>query len=318
MKVQTLQDYSISSFRFSSSGVNWRLRRTLLRIALVMLFILVTLEAVLRYAVWTVERSTAVAEMSHRAYPPPGLVRYLNDDGQIATGDLADPGYHVTDDERMTTDQPTTWTRTVWIFGSSTMLGPFVDDTDTIASALQRDLGTRGVMWRVVNVGQGGAAAAIEGYWLTTRRVQRGDLVVFFDGNVDLLFLTSKVYDQWAANTPTCAGRNVLMFLRLWCQTLTAGPLPSTLFSTTAEVVIPRYHAVIDSAKAWTARHGAHFVHIMTPPGYDYPDLYAAMARSDTVTHIDSEFLFDSLHYDGRGSMQVAKQIADVIVGKVF
>lgn len=79
---------------------------------------------------------------------------------------------------RRTTDQPTTYAATVWLFGASTLYGSEVPDEYTIASYLQRLMPSV----RVVNMGNIGGSTGWQAERLTQTAIQAGDVVVLYGG----------------------------------------------------------------------------------------------------------------------------------------
>lgn len=234
--------------------------------------------------------------------------RYLNRDMQDATRDLAVPGYTITNDERLTTDQPSRYSRTVWLFGSSTVLGAYVDDNATIASYLQREFNRRALPWRVVNVGQPGINITIETYWLTTRHIKPRDMIMFVDGAVDLNNIVADSHKAWQSATFSCqaASHIPLITLSLWCNETTAGRPPQAFISP----LISSYWRGVDKARQYAIAHGATFTHFMQPAMPHDGDLYAEMGHGDMLLAINRADYYDELHYDNAGHAQIAAQIA--------
>lgn len=242
--------------------------------------------------------------------------RYFNDDMQYEIYDLALPGYTIRNSIRHTTDQPVIYSRTVWLFGSSSVWGAFVDDGHTIASYLQRDIPNV----RVVNVGQPSLDITLERYWLERSAVQPGDVVVFIDGIVDLEDMLRTAVKGWHSATLSCqiGERFGLVVAQALCMTQTSGAIPEGFIQQAKAVEFERYWSNTARAQAFSEKRGATFYHFMQPIPplqfhYSYLDLYPEMFRSDSVLTISAADFFDEMHYDDDGHAAIAAQIAAVI-----
>lgn len=91
------------------------------------------------------ERFLAVSAIPPVADPFCGAARHR---------DTSSPFLNVVDGDRLTTDVPETWRRSIHLFGGCTFFGYAIEDSNTVASCLQRRLNADfpGV-WRVVNHG---------------------------------------------------------------------------------------------------------------------------------------------------------------------
>lgn len=89
------------------------------------------------------------------------------------------------DGARHTVGQPSRYEHTLWLYGNSGMQDPYTLDALTTASQLQKLLLAHGLSWRVVNYSAGGQSVLGELAWLRDTPVQRGDVVVFIDGEVE-------------------------------------------------------------------------------------------------------------------------------------
>ena len=232
----------------------------------------------------------------------------LNEDDQLSAPDLTLPGFTIRDNQRVTTDQPATYTRTVWVFGSSTVWGVFVADGWTISSYLQREFNAQGLPWRVINMGQPGANITIEYYWLTKSDIRPGDIVIFLDGSVDLNNIIADSHKAQMADNLTCqlADRIPLAMITLLCDEATAGRAPSQYITP----MMDEYRQRVDKATQYAQSRGAQYLHVMQPAMPHDGDLYAAMSRGDIVLAIQPADYFDELHYDDAGHAATAAQIA--------
>lgn len=66
------------------------------------------------------------------------ILKTIERNGIIKFEDVSERGINVRNGFRVTTDQPNSYDKTCWIFGSSVVRGVFADDYHTIASQLQR------------------------------------------------------------------------------------------------------------------------------------------------------------------------------------
>lgn len=236
-----------------------------------------------------------------------------NPDNQISLGTVSVPGYTIVNNERLTTDQPTTYTKTVWLFGSSSVWGAYVADGWTIASYLQREFNRRGIPWRVRNMAEPGINITLEYYWLTQSDVQPGDLVIFIDGGVDMYYTVDDAFKQWKADSAACKlqGATGLALATLWCNQQQFIDTPQDYIDSAIASDFPHYWRDVDKARAWTAKHGAEFVHYMQPTTYDsWAALYAKLGRGDVLLTVDRAYHYDDLHYDDAGHAALAAQIA--------
>lgn len=242
-----------------------------------------------------------------------------NLDDQTVLPDMSLDGFTVRDNMRRTTDQPPTWTRTLWLFGNSTAWGLYVNDSGTIASALQRDLLHAGLDWRVQNASIIAGNASVALYWLQRRAVRPGDVVLYFDGNLDERNMVDSARRAWQKSLPPCVAASAvpLITLRLWCETLTTGLLPAPFLEAQADQMV-QYWSAVDRSAVWTHAHGATFVHVLAPPIYGEVTLYAKFARGEAVTTIDAADNLDGLHYTAHGSEVIAAQLLDLITPRPF
>jgi hypothetical protein len=102
-------------------------------------------------------------------------------------GDVASPHFHIENNIRRTTDQPSQARNRVWLFGGSTMFCQEVPDDLTIGSHLQRLVNDAGCgIWRVENLGTPSMTIAQHLGRLRDTPVSRGDVVIFYDGFNDV------------------------------------------------------------------------------------------------------------------------------------
>lgn len=93
---------------------------------------------------------------------------------------------NIKSDRRLTTDQPQFYRNKIYIFGGSTVFCNEVPDGSTIASALQRAVNyIYPNTYRVENLGATSVVASQQLERLKTIKLNKSDLVIFFDGAND-------------------------------------------------------------------------------------------------------------------------------------
>ena len=241
----------------------------------------------------------------------------MNDDMQWVIKDMAVPGYTFHNDERLTTDQPGYYTRTIWLFGSSSVQGQYVADGWTIASYLQREFNLRGIPWRVRNLGHTGAGVVLEYYWLRQSNIKSGDIVIFIDGGVDLNAALTKARNTWISSFISCqlGQRLQVLLLGSLCQADTAGVTPRSFVEAQVKVDFVRYWRFLAMSHVYTNRRGATFLHYMQPlPLGADSTVYTQLGRDAPLLVVNAEDYFDDLHYDDDGHAKIARQIADSLI----
>jgi hypothetical protein len=123
----------------------------------------------------------------------------LADAGYWKMRDFAGLYYHFKDGERVVTGGSRSARYTLWLFGNSGLMDPWLADADTAATRLQALLPA----YRVRNRSASAQAIAGQLAWLRETPVGAGDLVVFVDGvsdrntpNVLALIAAAKAYTQ--------------------------------------------------------------------------------------------------------------------------
>lgn len=286
--------------------------------ALALVIALVLCEVGLRVLVATLpdggDSWPAAVEWLHGDFRTLTATRYMNRDNQAATGDVTTVNYNIRHDERLTTDQPRSFTRNVWLLGSSSVWGVYADDGHTIASYLQRELNRRGVAWRVRNMAQPGIAARLELYWLKQADVRPGDVVIMVDGTVDHNWMLEQAQRWHKADTLPCVAseRVPLLVLSMWCQSLTIGPVPDLWLVRSQQADLPRYWQTIAEARQWSQQHGAAYYHFIQPHRAE-PATYANFVRGEPVLSVDAADFYDQLHYTPAGHATMARAMLDAV-----
>ncbi len=212
---------------------------------------------------------------------------------------------------RVTTGQPATWRRTVWLFGNSTLVSAEVADNETIASRLQ-------ALWpdiRVINVGMDGVTIVNEVARLKTISLAAGDIVVFYDGLMDA--------DAIYFNLPGICQPAVWFALALVCNGLYDNPAWMT---PQVNQTVERVRAAASAARAYVTAAHAQFVHVLQPPGRDYARLYAHVYPAlHAVVDVDLSPLaaelapahVDRNHVDAAGNARIARALGEALAAAV-
>lgn len=230
----------------------------------------------------------------------------LDDNGTPALKDVSLPGFTIRHYNRVTTDQPVHFLHTLYVFGSSTVWGAYVDDEHTIPSYLQRAFNAHSFSWRVVNAGQPSIPIAMEYYWLTQADLKSGDLVIFLDGAVDLNAALDDAQRDWRASMPSCqlSQHLPLVTLSLLCNEQTTGRSPYIYSEMT------HYRQTLDKAVGYAGGKGVRLIHVMQPAMDHDVDLYTLLSQDDQQTFIDPDDWYDPYHYTAHGNGMIAQEIA--------
>jgi|SRR5579859_7070664 len=110
------------------------------------------------------------------------LSAHLNQWGYFEYNDFHGTYYNTDNGLRRTVGQPLVYAHTIWLFGNSGTLDPYVPDAYTMASQLQALLPHQ----RVMNMGMGGAHVNAELLSLQHTHIRPGDAVIFIDGGMDM------------------------------------------------------------------------------------------------------------------------------------
>lgn len=262
----------------------------------------------------------------------------LDPSGLLLPGDSHGQYYNVTNGLRRTTDQPTGVTRTLYIFGNSTVFNPYLPDRFTLPSQLQRLIST----YRVVNMGYNGATALIELTRLRSVVLQPGDVVVFYDGPSDIegVYIDANRERKDHICQSVLETYRYLALSRLLCDWVRY-PNRESL---DVEGAVRRFAQVISTADGYTKAHGATFYHLLQPylytvslspeeqamdannPIWGMADLYTEMWSKLTtgdaidVSHaldtprLEGEELYaDRVHLTAEGNRLMAQAIYDVL-----
>lgn len=207
--------------------------------------------------------------------------------GYPVMDDHAGPMYNIVKQVRITIDQPIVYNRTVYVFGNSGAFGLYVADADTMESHLQALLKAAGYRWRVVNLAVSGAMVSDEYKRLLDTPLTPGDLVVFDDGAMNL------VYGRCADNR--------FAVPQLACQ------LEYRYLNANATDIYS-YERIIALARASVVSRGAEFWHFIQPTPYgDY------VRGAGTRIVVPDDTLMDSYHLTPAGEALEARALFEAI-----
>lgn len=176
--------------------------------------------------------------------------------------------YNIDQGIRTTTNSPSSWINTIYLFGSSTMLGPHVPDSYTISSYLQRLT----PKYRVVVIGLAAATSDTLVSVLETVHLQPGDIVVFYTGWADSETPYTVLIKRYRATLP-CQQYLQIRVVELLClQEPDLSPADEQLYIETERVpAVNIYIQAINSAKTYSEHHGSKFYNVIEPAIWSKP-----------------------------------------------
>lgn len=190
--------------------------------------------------------------------------------------------------QRSTTGQPMLFRHKVHVLGGSTIYGGEVPDSYTIPSLLQAALNAQTPnFWRVENWGASTVTAAQQLERLKTIPLNRGDVVLFYDGHNDALqgvfynnpqgWMVQSNREKLASLGPV---RAFAVRLNLWLRdrsAFMAAVLPAPDSAAPAHLATPEkieplvartaslYAEALSEAARYSQSKGARFVHVLQP-----------------------------------------------------
>lgn len=268
------------------------------------------------------------------------------DEGFLVPADLNTPQVNIEKGIRRTTDQPDKARHTIYMFGNSTLLGTTTPDDKTISSYLQRKISAD---YKVINLGINGYYTFNETDRLKSIPLQRGDIVIFYDGISELDYM------WWVAKSrsPSLCFKLIQNFhqvnlIRLLCGYANQS-VPDDLHLSPDEIKawLNLYDKVLDDARTYSQQAGAEFFHFLQPHIFSRPlSAYERQLIGDTflvkagleeifeqvwpqlqvtpetidLTHVldaaraqGQEFFLDAWHINHAGNEIVARAIYDTI-----
>lgn len=196
----------------------------------------------------------------------------IDDEGVYHWADFQGRWFNIANNIRITTNQPPTALHTVYIFGNSTLLSIEVPDNMTIPSQLQVLVGGR---YKVVNRGVAAANSLKELDYLEQTKLNRGDVVVFYDGILDAMDIYTVARNRRNNAPPdTLCGwlnRNYqqMAVIQLLCAydqySAPAAISDPALLDAQISSAYTSYARHIATAKQYVQQHGAAFYHFLEP-----------------------------------------------------
>lgn len=238
-----------------------------------------------------------------------------------------------TDGFRVTTGQPTAYTRTVWVLGASNVFLPELPDSDTIPSQLQALMSDV----RVVNASLIGANTAQSEIRLHDLPIKRGDMVILVGGSMES-YAIWRTADNERGSRLTDGLCNVLLprvglgIVKLLCweqQYNAPGLWDDRLYTYTLEQ-IGVWKRGTDRIRTYLDGRGVAFVNVIAPYCHcqylsDYTgsqrafDAFASVARDydaiDLSRAVPDEDFTSYAHTNAAGSKIVAVALYKSITG---
>ncbi len=226
--------------------------------------------------------------------------------------------FHVKDRKRITTNAPKNPTRHVYMFGGSTMYNSEVPDQYTIPSYLQRLLNAQNKGWAVVNMGSTSVNTTQQLERLRETKIQKGDLVIFYDGVNDIhqgvLYgdikgtITTHVVE--VRDTALGRLREKLKMFYLFQYIIShpamigADEIATVTKTENVQATKDLYFKNIDAAQKLVTQQGGEFVHFLQPslntlknPGDSEQELLAANdGRSTPLIMASMRAGYEALH----------------------
>lgn len=168
------------------------------------------------------------------------------------------PLMNVVDRTRVTVGQPKHYDHTIYMFGASTLFGYYNTDGGTIASQLQRLIPT----YRVVNEGLPGAGIVTTVGRLKTIHLKPGDIVIFYDGQMDLRSLAIDINQrQFSLCRYLLENADSIALVHMACDNNAGSSNDASLTAAAVE----HYLHWIEVGHRYTAEAGATFYHVLEP-----------------------------------------------------
>jgi hypothetical protein len=187
----------------------------------------------------------------------------VQEDGALTVQEFTGRWFNFRNGIRATTDQPAHAAHTIYLFGSSTTANIEAPDNLTIASHLQRLVGSE---YRVINLGRGAQSTNRQLGVLQGTPLSAGDIVIWYDGYVDTVGIYNAARNR-AGMTPCGYSAYQFALLTMACiQPMVIDNLDSEVASMTK-----RFTENAQQAKVYTESAGATFYHFLEPYMYSRP-----------------------------------------------
>jgi hypothetical protein len=246
--------------------------------------------------------------------------------------DYTSPSLNYRGGFRVTTGQPATYTRTVWLIGASNVVGTELADNETIASQLQMLLPN----FRVVNVGMSGAKMAQMEARLKQLPLSSGDTVIILSGAVEGIstWRTAHSASGTRITDGICAVAlhlAPLALVKLACwreQYTTPAAYDDRLFAAALTAYEP-YADTLKRIRLDMAERNVQFANVLTPFCLcawlnDYDGMtrsfvaFASLARQDKQIIdlsriVSDEDFYSQFHVNMHGSRIVAQALFEVV-----
>jgi len=247
-------------------------------------------------------------------------IQWNDESGYWVASDYTSQYMNVIDGERLTLGAPRNATHSVYLFGNSEIFGQYVDDSGTIASALQALL----PQYRVRNLGMTGRTLDNELFRLKATDVKPGDIVVFVDGfmEIDSVYADAK----WGGrNELVCDNFQSLAVIQWLCDPQSAPPalFDPTWITNHVTAELAHSNSLIDAARQFTTARGASFYHFLQPIDLTSPTMYPGFDRVCAVAWsqmdgipllLNSKYFDDFAHTDEAGNQAIASFVYDQIM----
>ncbi len=234
-----------------------KILRRIVTLALVAILIPATIETSLRLIAPRPDWRTMIRQRTPEVFDAEQVLRWTDD----GAADYASALVNVRSGERVTVGQIANSNRDLYMFGSSTMFGYYNSDAGTLPSQLQRLVPT----YRVHNRGAAGDSTPIMLSKLKRTAVQPGDIVIFYDGEIELRHLADDLNShEFSACRFLLQNANDILLVHALCDNLTTATLDSAIITS----AVNQYNRNITMARQYVERHGATFYNVLEPVKY--------------------------------------------------
>lgn len=206
-----------------------------------------------------------------------GFARYMrNFDGIVVPLDYSGKYCNIVNSYRVTSNQPSEYKSTIYIFGGSSIFGAEVPDELTVSSYLQRILIRDSRKYKVVNAGVSGATALEALVRLKSIPLKGGDIVLFVDGwndTVKIIYSRDDIQNfrqtqSFQFDFPTFVRRYMKYSATLQYLDktfMTQHTLSCCYDVTKTTTAIGAYFNEVERARTFVNQRGADFAHFLQP-----------------------------------------------------
>lgn len=272
--------------------------------------------------------------------------RIFNDNGYWTHRNATGQYINIRDGIRITTGQPVQYKATVWLFGSSSVVGFEMADKDTLASQLQMLMPD----YRVVNMGMQASISIHQWSRLQDTTLSAGDIVVFYVGIMEAESVWSAMYkrQQDALVNHPCvwAYKQAVALFKLLCgwTEVISDDTRNEYMQGDIEYMISRHSEAVNNAKQYAESAGAKFYLFLQPllwtkelsanervlesryPADIIPVIRATWPHLQSIDEFDlthlldtprkqgSELYLDTYHVNEYGNAVIARAIYDALL----